>query len=120
MSVTPMTPHAQDELAREYAKASPARRGVIYHQWKARYGEDTAYELVMAGRAFIVYPEHPADFRASWGQPTGSRADICAAVLTLSDEQLESVSASLRRAFLKHADELWDVWALAVQMAGVA
>ncbi len=121
MTILPMSPHRQLELAREYVQMdSREGRQALDADWRQRYGDDQAYELFMLSNALIAFPEDGAQFRAQWSAPHIKDSSIREIAAHLTDEQAERISAALRDNLMNHPSELPHTWALAREMAGVA
>lgn len=120
MTILPLSPYTRDALGEEYAQADGPARDALYLDWVDRYGEQTAYSLVMLGRVFAIYPTDPSEFRTLYTHPSGMDAERREAVSRLSDDELQNLSISLRGVFLAPGGNVNEVWHLAKQMAGVA
>ncbi|GGJ89934.1 hypothetical protein [Deinococcus aquiradiocola] len=84
----------------------------------APHAHDAAYRAGLQRHAHVLYPEDPAEFRATW-TAAGTAAWIQEVVRALSDRELASLAEGLRGTFLHAPGRVMDLWALARYTAGL-
>jgi len=84
----------------------------------AQQAHDTASRTGLQRHAQVMFPEDPAEFRATW-TAAGTAAWIQDVVCALSDRELASLAEGLRGTFLHAPGKVMDLWVLAQYTAGL-
>ena len=83
----------------------------------ALQADDSTYQAAMQGNAAAMYPENVAEFRTTWA--TASVDWIRDASQLLTDDEIRTLSQTLRAALLTGKADLTEIWQLAALQASV-